>query len=177
MAISAPDSSLRSESHEAAPKVPYSHWGGPIARIWRAGPRLSCQTKPIYRVSGLKMAVAMENEANRTQFAPHGAAQGVQGDPLSSFAPNKANLWRFWPENTSRAEKQSQSKPMGGRLGRGDAGGVSMALDSGQEPFDKAGGGCYNPRFVMDPDRGPLPHPWPGPAEANTSVSRKERPC
>jgi hypothetical protein len=31
------------------------------------------------------------------------------GIAVSSIVPNKANLWRFWPENGGRAEEQSQS--------------------------------------------------------------------
>lgn len=30
-------------------------------------------------------------------------------------------------------------------------------LESMQLAFDKAAGGCYNPGFVMDPSRAPLP--------------------
>jgi hypothetical protein len=35
-----------------------------------------------------------------------------------AFAPNKANLPRFWPANGGRAEKQSQSKPISPGRGR-----------------------------------------------------------
>lgn len=31
---------------------------------------------------------------------------------VSSFMQNKANLWRFWPENADLAQEQTQSKPI-----------------------------------------------------------------
>jgi len=55
------------------------------------------------------------NKPNRRSRPERSAAQS-NGSPrpsaLSSFAPNKPNLCRFWPKNPDRPKKQTQSKPI-----------------------------------------------------------------